>query len=293
MKPRAIKRSHADKLARRKAADSLLRVRRLKAFGLSTNAAVAQATGERIRARIGARPFLKAKDEKAVMRRIDKAFLPRQRKPAVQEGKDFAARRRIVQSLFGGAPKFGLIVAGPEVYHQAGEISDYMRLRGFLPAFSKTVVLSKKDFFAIYPQTTEYRKKYFSFPVFAAARMSGPSKVIVFRWPTKKEVSAFAESVGAGRERGEPSKALKGNLRERFAVANLKKHGLWKGRKGMDSVMKAFDATGFIEKKGLKGKDALVLLDGIHSPDAKELQKDALALLSLVDLQKLKGIEGN
>ena len=292
-KPRVIKRSHADKLARHRALESLLKIRRLKAKGASSNEAVMRVTSKRVVTQIGARPFLTTKNEKRLMAKAGRAFFPSREGRIPPSGKDRVAKRALVQKLFGARPKLGLIVVGPELYHQAGEISKYLRRIGFTPALSKTAVLNKSEFSSVYFPTTAYSKKYFSFPVFAATRTSGPSKVIVFRWPSKTEVSAFVRSVGAEDKMSNPSKALKAHLRERFAVENLKQHGLWskEGRKG--AMAKALDSTGFIEKHEMEGKSLLTLLDGVHSPDAGELERNVMALLSLADLKKLERVSQN
>jgi len=312
------KRALIERKQRARALATLKEVRALQSRGLrgeafrsakklSREEAVGKLISARVQAKIPGRPFVSEEESKhgEVMKKVKKTFLPT-RKDARRLAMERAFERMkvtssaqkcsLIKSFFGSGSvegRLGMVVLKPSLYGSSRAVSKFLAQTGLRAVFSKTMALNKKEFLAMYPQTFDYAARVPNYGVFAAGMTSGPIKVIVFEFP-KVAGHTVADSLGAptyghGKSNG-VADALKVFLRNSFGKEGFARKGLVKDISQLKQVGRDFDALGYVEARLPKDEHALTAISDFHVPVGSEIPRDAAALLSLADLERIRRV---
>jgi hypothetical protein len=273
-------------------------------------------------ARVKGKPFLReGVDARKLMRRINRRVLPGFKHVLLH-----GAKARLVESLFGAAPQgkgIGLVVLKPTLFRESYIVRRFLRGIGATPLLFKPMIFKKRHVQQVYENalrevfhSKQRESPYWAFAMHALNLLSGPNLVIVFKHGTAREYlnnsvylnelkktnrRLFQELVKTVENTKHPQDAFSalfkggyggkeiGTLRASVVLPSLKNFGFDEEGKRIEGLAKRIDALGFYERfAGQPGYEAVKTFTGVHIPNGSEIQKDANALLTTEELEKIR-----
>jgi hypothetical protein len=215
-----------------------------------------------------------------------------------------AKKRVFTQKWFNPVnPVLGIVVIQPELFFRSREVLSFLREHGIEIILSRSLVFSRGQLLDV------YGNRHLSQPTFAVAAsrlLSGPSRVVVFKHPSKKEYVGMSRWLKHLAETHPPEHArilkkmdkfgLQGHFDQLIKGSNSsvdpgtiraeisRKHFTSERftRSVRDSEADALDPFHFFQRHPELVDTSLA---GVHSPKDIELEGHALALLSQRELK--------
>ncbi len=220
------------------------------------------------------------------------------------------SKQRIIEQTFGlRGNKLGFLVIQPEFMGQTKHVRRFLSNSKCKIVFSKNIIFSKLQLYGLFGH--RQMQIYNNFPVTTQTFLSSPSKIVVFKHPSKEEyfkISKYLKHLKINNPKeyqyqlsnlsnksrqtifdklfkGEHEKVQLGTIRGDIVYPWLVGKGFEKGGTN-NKREKMLDPLEYLKKH--PDLRAMSMLGGVHSPKETELFREVAVLLTIPELKRIR-----